>query len=321
MRTVVAVSLWLILSGTGHAQTAAPIMKLDAPIAMRLAAVCEGGRSIVAIGGDHDAYVWPLPSGARRPISVGSGRVSRVACNATALAFGFEDGTAEVVNARGIAQPRIDSKDEIDNVAISTDGKLLAVATQNLPVQVWDAVGGKLLWTGVTDFGNTTAVDISHDGNLIITANGDTKIRAYDRKGALVYSVEDDGSLEPFTLSVSADGMTFAVAGAEGTIELHDAATGRQLKKSARPGNTTIGTVAISPDGKDVVALVQDDGYRQADVAIGYWHTEDSRLQQLAVDVSTVVGFGSSKIGLLLLRQESPGHISVDRVQEASQDH
>jgi uncharacterized membrane protein len=114
---------------------------------------------------------------------------------------------------------------------------------------------------------------------------------------------------------LSADGGTFALAGAEGTIELHDTATGKQLKKSERNGNTTIYRVAISADGKDVVALVQDDGYQQADVAIGFWNTENSRLQQLAVDVSTVIGFGSSDTGLLLLRQESPGHISIDRVR------
>ena len=57
-------------------------------------------------------------------------------------------------------------------------------------------------------------------------AGGDTHVRGDNRKGKLLYTTEA-GLLEPFDLSLSADGKTFAVAGAEGAIALHDSATGR----------------------------------------------------------------------------------------------
>jgi len=66
----------------------------------------------------------------------------------------------------------------------------------------------------------------AHDGNLIVVADGDTHVRGYDRKGKLLYTAEA-GLLEPCDLSLSADGKTFAVAGAVGAIALHDSATGR----------------------------------------------------------------------------------------------
>jgi hypothetical protein len=55
----------------------------------------------------------------------------------------------------------------------------------------------------------------AHDGNLILVTDGDTHVRAYDRKGKLLYTAEA-GLLEPFDLSLSADGKAFPVAGAEG---------------------------------------------------------------------------------------------------------
>jgi hypothetical protein len=61
---------------------------------------------------------------------------------------------------------------------------------------------------------------------LIVAADGDTHVRGYDRKGKLLYTAEA-GLLERFDLSLSADGKTFAVAGAEGAIALHDSATAR----------------------------------------------------------------------------------------------
>jgi hypothetical protein len=60
----------------------------------------------------------------------------------------------------------------------------------------------------------------------MLVAHGDTHVRAHLRKGKLLYTAET-GLLEPFDLSLSADGKTFPVAGAEGAIALHDSATGR----------------------------------------------------------------------------------------------
>jgi hypothetical protein len=71
----------------------------------------------------------------------------------------------------------------------------------------------------------------------------------------------------------------------------------------------------IGPRGKDVIALEYDYRYRDERVAVGYWRTTGKSIQRLAVDVSTVIGFGRNWAGVLLMRQEGPGNISIDGVQ------
>jgi protocatechuate 3,4-dioxygenase beta subunit len=79
--------------------------------------------------------------------------------------------------------------------------------------------------------------------------------RAYNAMdGKLVYAAEGD-LLEPFDVSVSADGRTLAVAGAEGRVELRESASGKILKKSSSCGNP-IFLVTMSPTAPTVLALI-----------------------------------------------------------------
>lgn len=312
MKAALAAVLWLMLASLSYGQTVKPLVKLEAPGELRFATVCAGGGSIAGAAGEHDVYAWSLPSGTRRSVGVKDGHISLMTCNGKALAAGFRDGTVVVFDAAGNEKRRIEMKHELAAVALSSDGDRLAVATINSPVQLWDVASGKLLWTGSTDFGNTTAIGIVPEGNLIVAADGDTHIRGYDPKGKLVYSV-DSGLLEPFDLSLSADGKKFALAGAEGTVELYDSATGKRLNKSESSGNP-IFAVALAPEGMKVIAL-ELDAYRLEQVAIGYWDTTDTTMKRLAVEPKTVRGFGKSDTGLLLVRQEASGKISVDSVE------
>jgi hypothetical protein len=129
----------------------------------------------------------------------------------------------------------------------------------------------------------------------------------------LEYSA-NSGLLEPFGLSLSADGKKFAVGGMEGALELYDSITGKKLKKSENSGNTIWGVVT-DPAGMKVMALELDDGYRMDTVAIGYWNTADAELKKVAVDPETVIGLGRDTSKLLVVRQETAGQIRVDSVE------
>jgi WD40 repeat protein len=217
-----------------------------------------------------------------------------------------------VYDAAGGKKQRIELKDEVAAIALSADGGRLAVATINSPVQLWDVASGKLLWMGTTDFGNTTAIGIVPEGNLILAADGDTHIRAYDASGKLIYTA-DFGLLEPFDLSLSADGKKFAVAGADAKIELCESATGKKLTNSISGGNP-IFAVAMAPDGMKVLGL-QLDATRLEPTEISYWDTGSEQLKKLAVGPKTVLGFGKGEKGLLLVRQDTPDKISVESVE------
>jgi len=314
VRTTFAFGVWLSLTSAVCGQVVQPFAKLEAPGALNFAVVCDGGERVVGVAGEHGVSVWSLPSGVRRTIDGMKGHISPngVACNRKGLALGSNSGTVVIFDAAGAERRRIELKGEVAALAFSADGDFLATATIYSPVQIWDLASGKLQWTGSTDFGNTAGIRITHGGNLIVVVDGDTHIRAYDRKGKLLYAAEA-GLLEPFDLSLSADGKTFAVGGAEGTIELHDSATGKMLKKSARSGNP-IFALAMAPQGMKVIGFELDD-FRMDPAGIAYWNADGEELKNLTVDAKTLLGLGKGDKSLLLVRQEAPGKITVESVE------
>jgi len=305
---------FLALCGSVYGQTVKPVAQLDAPAGLIFAMVCDGGESVVALAGQNDVYAWSLPSGTRRALKTGiDGHIDpgAVACNRKMFAVGSAHGTVVVLDAGGAERHRMELKEEVTFMAFSADGAMLAVTTANSPVQLWDVASGKALWKGTTDFGNSYGASIAPDGNLIVAADGDTHIRAYDRKGKFLYAA-DGGLLEPFNVSLAGDAKTFTVAGAEGIIELRDAATGKLLKKSANSGNP-IFLLAMAPQGRKVIGFALD-AYRMDPAAVAYWDPDGGELKNLPLDAKTLLGIGRNDKSLLLLRQESSGKVVVESV-------
>jgi WD40 repeat protein len=309
---------WLVsffLANASSAQTVKPMTKLDTSGEVYFAVVCGGGESIAAVDRATDLHLWNLGTGGQKSFKDGlDAQVDpgALACDQKTIVVGSVHGTVTVLDFDGRVRQRMELKEEVTGLALSRDGNKLAVSTANSPVQLWDMGSGSREWSGTTTFANTYGARISPDGKSVFAADGDTYVRAYDIKGKLVYAAEGD-LLEPFDVSVSADEKTLAVAGAEGTIELRDSATGKVLKKSTSCGNP-IFLVTISPKGLKVLALILDASSLNP-AGIGYWNASDTELKQLTVDPKTVVGMGSDAKGLLLIRQDSPVQLSVERVE------
>ena len=318
MRKVPAALAWLVsfvLANAGSAQTVKPMVKLDTSGKVYFAVVCGDGESVAAVDRANDIHLWNLATGGHRLFKVGlDAQVDpgALACNQRTIAVGSVHGMVTLLDYDGKVKQRVGLKEEVTGLALSRGGNKLAVSTANSPVQLWDVASGSRDWSGTTSFANTYGARISPDGKAVFAADGDTYVRAYDISGKLVYAAEGD-LLEPFDVSVSADGKTLAVAGAEGNIELRDSATGKVLKKSTSCGNP-IFLVVISPKVLTVLALILDESTLHP-AGIAYWNADDTELKQLTVDPKTVVGMGIDAKGLLLIRQDSPAKLSVERVE------
>jgi len=318
MRTAPIAMAWLVsffLGSASSAQTVKPMAKLDTSGEVYFAVVCGGGESVAAVDRANDIHLWNLATGGQRLFNDGlDAQVDpgALACDQKMIAVGSIHGTVTLLDFDGQVRQRVELKEEVTGVALSRDGSKLAVSTANSPVQLWDVASGSRGWGGTTTFANTYGARISPDGKSVFAADGDTYVRAYDIKGKLVYAAEGD-LLEPFDVSVSADGKALAVAGAEGTIELRDSATGKVLKKSTSCGNP-IFLVTVSPKALTVLALILDASSLHP-AGIGYWNASDTELKQLAVDPKTVIGMGSDAKGLLLIRQDAPAKLSIERVE------
>ena len=306
----------LVFANAIPAQTVKPMTKLDTTGEVYFAAICNGGENVAGVDREKGIHLWSLATGQQKLFKADlDTRIDpgALACDRKTIAVGSIHGEVALLDFEGRVRKRAELKEEITGMALSPDGRKLTVSTANSPVQFWDVASGSREWSGSTTFGNTYGARISPDGKSVFASDGDTYVRAYNvTDGKLVYAAEGD-LLEPFDVSVSADGRTLAVAGAEGRVELRESASGKILKKSSSCGNP-IFLVTMSPTAPTVLALILDEMTLHP-AGIGYWNTNTTELKQLAIDPKTVIGMGSDAKGLLLVRQESPAKLSVERVE------
>lgn len=156
----------------------------------------------------------------------------------------------------------------IHSIALSSDGKILASASEDNTVKLWDAGAGKEISTLTGHSSIVSSVVFSPNGKILATADYDGVIRLWnlaDSRQELKTLTEHLDAVS--SIAFSPNGKTLVSGSWDNSIKLWDVATGRELKTFTSP--SPIDAVAFSPDGKMISSGSRDKLVKLWDVNNG----------------------------------------------------
>ena len=231
------------------------------------------GASVLATGdGNGSVELWnpvgfhqssaPIATGTPESPAAAGGHPPAVLSRGGVLAVSDSHGRVRLWNAltRRPIGPSIASHHAVTGLALSPDGKVLAVTADGL--QLWSTATGQRIGGTLPAAEAGGPVAFSPDGSLVAAIGTDGKARlwkvATQQETGTAVTVGPGASRG--ALAFSPDGKTFATVGANGTAALWSAATQRRIGtlmtggaqgSSGTPtaGGNSVAAVAFSPDG------------------------------------------------------------------------
>jgi WD40 repeat protein/transcriptional regulator with XRE-family HTH domain len=282
------------------------------------------GQCFASGGEDGQIRLWNVDGGqCVNTLRLRTSRAASVAFNpeGTMLAGGCFDGTIETWLLAGQSGPQ-----RIRTLAVHTTwvsvvafgpGGLLASASYNGKVHLWNVENGKCLSTFQGYSSVISALAFSPDTRLLVHGDNNGILKVWDIATAAegtCRSVFQGHAGRIWSVAFSPDGRTIASGGDDLAIKLWDVETGRLLK-ILHGHATMVWSVAFSPDGK----LLAGSGF---DHTVRIWDLErEGGTEQPAIlggHATFVWSVAFSPDGSRLASGDNDGEIKVWEVQNGA---